>query len=109
MSAQPDKPAFGDVSSRNKFTAPTIAWLCPWNNKNHVYSMGQLYLAYSPVSKLELVDLINLLNISYDSFFHSYTECPSKYNPKIYLGVLKSISVNWQYDSTTPNLSWPEN
>lgn len=53
--------------------------------------------------------MINIQNICYDLMQHEdRANYLLKYNPKVYLNNTYSLAQWWQFDSTTPSLTWPE-
>jgi len=86
------------VQIRNSFTAKAKAGFGPWIANKYKYSIGQINLGNNSNSRLEIVSLLNIPNLAVDSFFYNYTNCPQKYNPKVYLGAVQSAALNWNYD-----------
>lgn len=86
--------------------------LTPWNNPVRVYSELQLYLGANSISRLEVVSLINIFNLS--QYLLSYYESTrtSRYYPKIYIGLLSTSSSGWLMDfqngKNTTYTHWPE-
>ena len=71
----------------------------------------------NPLSRLEVVSLLNIPSQAHELYYYTSTSCPAKYNPKVYLGTLQSIAywwlcnreTDWILDSnTTPKLTWPQ-
>ena len=71
----------------------------------------------NPLSRIEVVSLLNILKIGKEMLHYNYQNCPTKYAPKVYLGTLQSIAywwlcnreTDWILDSnTTPKLTWPQ-
>lgn len=73
----------------SEFTSKSLDGLSPWNNINNTFSSAQLNLAYNPISKIEVVSSINLHNLGRGTLYYYDGDHTNKYNPKIYLGVLK--------------------
>ncbi len=91
-----------EVQLRNSFTAKAIAGFGPWIFEGYKYSLGQINLGNNSNSKLEVVSLLNIFNLTVDSFFYNYVNCPEKYNPKIYLSAIQSIADRWIVDRQNP-------
>jgi len=91
----------GQSTTRNSFTAKAKAGFGPWIIEKYKYSIGQINLGSNSISKLEVVSLLNIPNLTVDSFFYNYTNCPEKYNPKVYLGAVQSVASRWNYDGQT--------
>ena len=76
--------------------------------------MLQIYLGYEALSKIEIISLLNIKTQARDMYAHDHSSRTSKYNPKVYLGTLDSLSVSWISDTLKgatiidPN-TWPKN
>ncbi len=90
-----------EVQRRNRFTAKAKAGFGPWIATEYKYAIGQINLGNNSNSRLEVVSLLNIPNLAVDSFFYNYVNCPLKYNPKVYLSTLQSVSCNWIIDVQT--------
>ena len=55
----------------------------------------------NPLSRIEVVSLLNILKIGKEMLHYNYQNCPTKYAPKVYLGTIQNITYNWLYDSQT--------
>ena len=91
--------------------------MSPWNRSDVDHGILQLYLGYNPISKLEVVSLLNIPSQAHEMYYYNTGSCLVKYNPKVYLGTLQSIAywwlcnreTDWILDSnTTPKLTWPQ-
>lgn len=72
--------------------------LSPTNANEFIYSISSMNLASNSISRLEIVSLTNIYNISgaylyYDEQYHTL-----KYNLKVILGSLISTAVWWNYN-----------
>lgn len=86
--------------------------LAPWNDSRYLNSIAQLNLGSNSNNKLEVVSLLNVQNISVSLLYYHYTNCPIKYNPRVYLGYVETYAKQWNQDtqniSQKPNSKGPE-
>lgn len=75
-----------------------------------IYSLGQLYLGYNPISNLEIISLLNIHSQSSHNYRHSDESVyVSKFQLKIYINLLQTVSHYWATDDRyTPSNGWPE-
>ena len=103
----------GGAPARYAFTSRGWVALSPWNDATYTYSILQLYKGYNPLSKIEVVSLLNIPSQAHEMYLYNTGSCLVKYNPKIYLGTIQTIAQTWLYDiqngteTTLPN--WPQN
>lgn len=87
-------------------------FLSPWNASLYTYSISQLNLAVNHISKLEIITLLSIINLSQYALHLNIDNCTSKYNPKVYLGKIDSTAIGWIYDGKNgediTKLRWPE-
>ena len=50
------------------------------------------------MSKIEVVSTLNTLNLSHEMLHYNYQNCTSKYNPRVYLGTIQTIAIQWNFD-----------
>ena len=115
-SAAPGEGRGGGIGSggeplRYAFTSRGWVALSPWNDATYTYSILQLYLGYNPISKLEVVSLLNIPSQAHEMYAYNTVNRTAKYNPKVYLGTSQTIAIQWNYDYqkgiTLPEI-WPE-
>lgn len=83
--------------------------MSPWSKASECYFQGQLDLGYDAISNLEEISMLNIYNFSTLYLGYGPVWAKSKYNPKVYLNKLNSVSKNWnQQQDTTPTNGWPE-
>ncbi len=88
----------GTVTTRNRLTSRGFCALSPWNGSGYEYSVLQIKLGSNPLSKIEIVSLLNLSNNGFQMYHYNYVNCTKKYNPKVYLGAVQSVTTAWQVD-----------
>lgn len=102
-------PSFNDIDIRSEYTSTGMFSLSPWNDSAYEYSIGQLVLRSNSNSKLEVVSLLNINNISSYQMYYDMNLCEKQYKVKIYLGAQNSTAKSWNIETLyTPNLTWPE-
>ena len=52
----------------------------------------------NPLSKLEVVSLLNIPSQAHEMYYYNTVSCPAKYNPKVYLGTTQTIAIQWNFD-----------
>lgn len=112
MTSHDTAPTYGNNGLRDVYTSKGMDAFTPWKNPANMYSELQLYLGYNPISKLEVVSLVNLFNLSHYSLSYYEPTRTSRYYPKIYLGLLSTTSADWLMDHQNGgNITlsrWPE-
>ncbi len=88
----------GQVTIRTSLTSRGFCALSPWNGSGYEYSVLQIKLGSNPISKMEIVSLLNLSNTGFQMYHYNYVNCTKKYNPKVYLGAVQNVSKAWQVD-----------
>ena len=105
----------GGEPLRYTFLGRGVIGLSPWSNPSEAYTLGQMYLGYNPLSKIEIVSGLNVFNYASGSLAYNSGNRTQKYNPKVYIGTSQTIAKNWNYDrqtginhpeTTLPN--WPQ-
>ena len=101
----------GGAPLRYEYTAGGFSSFQPWNDATFAYSILQLYKGYNPMSKLEVVSLLNIPSQAHHMYYYNYQNCPERHYPKVYLGTLQTIGKNWLREVQTginyPSI-WPE-
>ena len=101
----------GGEPLRYTFLGRGVIGLSPWSNPSEAYTLGQMYLGYNPLSKIEIVSGLNVFNYASGSLAYNSGNRTQKYNPKVYLGTVQTTATSWNYDSQTgikyPSI-WPE-
>ncbi len=98
----------GGAPLRYEYTAGGFSSFQPWNETSCAYSILQLYKGYNPLSKIEVVSLLNLFNQAHQMYAYSPAYCTERYYPKVYIGTTQTIAKNWNYDRQT-GINYPEN
>jgi len=74
----------------------------PWINPDCTYVIIQLLIGSNSLSKLEVVSALNSFNLGHEMYaYYCYTRT-EKYNPKVYLGAVQSMSTDWNLDEQDP-------
>lgn len=70
----------------------------------------QLYLGTTELSKIELIAMLGINNLSAHSLNYTRLNRPEKYNPKVYFRILQTTSRSAldNYDTKTYGSTWPE-
>ena len=106
----------GGAPLRYEYTAGGFSSFQPWNETSCAYSILQLYKGYNPLSKIEVVSLLNLFNQAHQMYAYSPAYCTERYYPKVYIGTAQTLGIDWNYDSQKyankpiqkPS-TWPQN
>ncbi|HBD06175.1 MAG TPA: hypothetical protein DCY93_02045 [Firmicutes bacterium] len=86
------------VEARNSLTSSGLGALRPWDNKKFTYAFAQLNLGSNPISNLEIVSSLNSFNLAYGMYYYGADTYVQKYNPKVYLSAVQSVTKQWNYD-----------
>ena len=101
----------GGAPLRYDYTAPGYCTISPWVNSSCTYSLLQLNLGSNPLSKLEVVSLLNIPSQGRAMYYYNSADRTQKYNPKVYIGTLQTTSKEWNLELQTginyPSI-WPE-
>ncbi|HBD06379.1 MAG TPA: hypothetical protein DCY93_03100 [Firmicutes bacterium] len=73
----------------------------PWNYESQNYALGQINLGSNPLSKVEIVSVLNSFNYATFSWWYDAPYATPKYNPKVYMSTVQSVSKSWLYDYQT--------
>ncbi len=90
----------GIVTKRTTHTARGFIGLSPWDGDKNPYGVSAINLGNNSISRIEIVSSLNSLNIAYHLYQYNAQNCPAKYNPKVHLGTIQSVSQIWQSDSS---------
>ena len=67
----------------------------------------------NPLSRIEVVSLLNILKIGKEMLHYNSYNCPERYYPKVYIGTSQTIATGWNRDSQNtskpPANTWPQN
>lgn len=85
-------------AARDNYTSRGDCVFSPWNDSNHTYSLLQLDLGTTPLTKLEVVSMLNACNISRVSLQYYDYNRPKKYYIKLYLGTQNTVGFAWNFD-----------
>ncbi len=88
----------GGAPLRYSYTAGGYSFLQPWNDASCAYSVLQISKGYNPMSKLEVVSFVNLVNLGFQTLWYGAYDSTAKYNPKVYLSTLNAVGKQWLYD-----------
>ncbi len=55
----------------------------------------------NPLSRIEVVSLLNILKIGKEMLHYNSYNCPERYYPKVYIGTSQTIATGWLYDTQT--------
>ena len=88
----------GGAPLRYDYTAPGYCTISPWVNSSCTYSLLQLNLGSNPLSKLEVVSLLNIPSQGHAMYHYNSANRTQKYNPKVYLSTLQSVALQWNRD-----------
>jgi len=91
----------GSVTNRTSLTKRGWVTLSPRNQKGTEYSLLQILHGSNPISQLEVVSSLNTLDLGAGMYYYSYATRTEKYNPKVYLGTIQTVTDNWNYDAQT--------
>ncbi len=91
----------GKVNIRTSYTSRGFVALSPWNDSRLPYSVLMINLGNNFNKKLEIVSALNSFNIALNQYHFLHSNCPEKYNPKVYLGAVQTAALNWNYDYQT--------
>ncbi len=84
---------------RTSVTSKGVHSFTAWNYGGYSYSLGQINLGSNPISGLEVVSALNLFNYGPYTWWYDERKATQKYNPKVYLGAVQSVSKYWQIES----------
>ncbi len=86
----------------------------PWDEDSFIYSLNMIYRGNNPLSKLEVVSLININNQAASMYEFYYANRLGKINLKLYLGTISTFAYRWIFDNFGPEnvqkidpKSWP--
>ncbi|HBD05886.1 MAG TPA: hypothetical protein DCY93_00550, partial [Firmicutes bacterium] len=82
----------GIVTKRTTHTARGFIGLSPWDGDKNPYGVSAINLGSNPNSKLEIVSSLNISNQAHLMYLINFLNCPMKYNPKVFLGTIQSVS-----------------
>ena len=88
----------GGEPLRYTFLGRGVIGLSPWSNESQAYTLGQMNLGYNPLSKIEIVSGLNVFNYAPGSLAYNSGNRTQKYNPKVYIGTLQSVALQWVSD-----------
>ena len=74
--------------------------------------MLQINQGSNPLSKLEVVSSLNVLNSALGMYGYSSNTRPERYYPKLYLATIQTTGINWISDTQTyagSDIKIPEN
>ncbi len=97
------------VEVRNNYTSRGYCTLSPWNHPRVLYSVVMINLGSNPNSSLEIVSALNSFNLGYSQYQYNQPACTPKYNPKVYLGTVQTMSNQWNYDDNSGLKDLPQN
>ncbi len=95
------------VTTRQGQTSRGFLIFEPWIDEKCKYSVMQLIHGSNLIQNLEIVSALNSFNLSSYMFMYGYGACTEKYNPKVYLGTVQSVSNRWNYDYQDPQKVHP--
>ncbi len=85
--------------------------LNPWSDSSLLYCVIVLNTGTNPLSRIEVVSLLNILKIGKEMLHYNYANSLERYYPKVYLGTSQTIARNWNMDLQNiekyPEI-WPE-
>ncbi len=84
---------------RRVYTARGQEAISPWNDSRNTYSVLMINLGNNFISKLEIVSALNSFNIGRWEYYYADSNCPQKYNPKVYFGTIQTLGNSWNSDS----------
>ncbi len=93
------------VTIRKGQTSSGIMAFSPFVHEE--YSYVEIKFGSNPISKLEIVSALNSFNISILMYEYYYGNRTQKYNPKIYLSAVQSVSKGWNGDAQSGQ-NWNE-
>ncbi len=93
---------------RRSFTSRGFCTFSPWNEVVDLYTIGQINLGNNINSSLEIVSSLNLFNLGINQYVFSFNNCIEKYNPKVYIGAVQNVAIQWDLDSQDPEKVDPE-
>ncbi len=93
---------------RRSFTSRGFCTFSPWNEVVDLYTIGQINLGNNFNSSLEIVSSLNLFNLGINQYVFSFNNCIEKYNPKVYIGAVQNVAIQWDLDSQDPEKVDPE-
>ncbi len=88
----------GSVTIRNSLTSRGIQGMSPWNVSAESYTIGQIILGNNFIAKIEIASCLNCFNYGTYSWWYDSPYATQKYNPKVYMGAIQSVSQGWNYD-----------
>ncbi len=88
----------GKLTGRTSCTSKGFIALAPWFGDYSIYEHSVLNLGTNPNSRLEVVSLINILNISSHLYSYDYNNRAAHFNPKVYMSTVQTSSINWIFD-----------
>ncbi|HBD06566.1 MAG TPA: hypothetical protein DCY93_04070 [Firmicutes bacterium] len=88
----------GYVKVRTAVTSKGFGIFDSLSDKYYTYSVLKINTGTNPMSRLEVVSLLNSFNITTSMFFYGYNNRTAKYNPKVYLSAVQSVAPGWNYD-----------
>lgn len=91
-----------EVKLRRSFTSSGYLCFSPWNDERFIYSIVQINLGSNPLSNVEIVSTLNVLNLGAGMYGYNYADRPQKYNPKVFLGSIQGVAQSWFYDNQYP-------
>ncbi len=83
---------------RYVYTARGYGSFGSWSPSGYEYSMFSIISGSNPLSRLEVVSLLNIPSQAHELYYYSSTSCPAKYAPMVYLGTTQTIALNWLFD-----------
>ncbi len=105
----------GQVTTRTRLTSRGRFAISPWGIAYDSYWYDQINKGNNSISRLEVVSALNSFNLAMYQYHYNQADCPSKYNPKIYLSAFQTASTNWFLEQNTgcekyeKSGSWPIN
>ncbi len=91
----------GSVDGRNNISSKGIYALASFYGYHNQNSIHTINLGSNPVSLLEVVSSLNSFNLGHFHFHHYIRISPEKFNLKVYLGAVYSVSHQWNYDDNS--------
>jgi len=83
---------------RKAYTAPSFDIFSTWYSSQHTYSTLLINAGTNPMSKLEIVSLINTFNLAFEMFAYHNQNRTKRFYPKVYFGTVQTASTYWNYD-----------
>ncbi len=91
----------GKVTIRTGLTSQGSLSMNPWKGDRSIYEFCTINKGNNFISLLEIVSSLNVFNIAHWQYHYYYINCTEKYNPKVYLSAIQSVSYQWNYDTQT--------